>query len=61
MKPEQKFIVTYGGAQEQEEMVMNWINSGWRVVSVTPRAVTGHASGTTSNGGFGILLEKDRY
>ena len=60
MKPEQKFIVTFGSAQEQEEMVMNLIASGWRVVSVTPRAITGGANNSSVNGGFGVLLEKDK-
>lgn len=61
MKPEQKFIVTFGSPQEQEEKVMSLIDSGWRVVSITPRAITGQANGSSVNGGFAILLEKDKY
>lgn len=61
MKPEQKFIVTYGSPQDQEEKVMELINSGWRVVSVTTRGITGGANNSSVNGGFGILLEKDKY
>ena len=61
MKPDQKFIVTFGSPSDQEEQVMNLVNSGWRIISVTARAITGGANNSSVNGGFGILFEKDKY
>ncbi|MEI8329981.1 MAG: hypothetical protein WCG14_08360 [Chlamydiia bacterium] len=54
----QKFLITSSGKTKAQEEVDAVLNDGWRIISVTPRAVSTGKSDVTEHGAFGILFEK---
>jgi hypothetical protein len=55
----QKFLITSSKKEKAQAEIDSLMDDGWRILSVTPRAVaTGKTDLTERHGAFGILFEK---
>ena len=58
MATKQKFLITSNAKINAQDEVDAVLNDGWRIISVTARAVSTGKSDVTEHGAFGILFEK---
>ena len=54
----QKFLITSSKKEKAQAEIDSLMEDGWRILSVTPRAVSTVRSNSTEHGAFGILFEK---
>jgi hypothetical protein len=54
----QKFLITSSNKTDAQREVDSLLADGWRIISITPRAISTGKSDVTEHGGFGILFEK---